>query len=316
MKPIQFIRQAAYRGLVSYLVAPAQPSRARSRPGRSAARSAPDMTTYEPTTCAETVAACSDATSSHAAFSNPTYSDPTYPDTAYPTNAHPGSSNVQAAPASAQATTAPTGVRKDRAELRSLLQPGDVILVAGKTRFSSLVCRLTRSSWSHVAIYVGPGHHPDPSHCIVEADVEAGVRMITLERLADLDIQVVRASRLPETSRQELVHYLLACVGRRYDLDHVLDLARLMLLAPSPLGRWLRPRAMRGADPTRAVCSTLVAHALFTAGVSLGASPAMARLQLAAKDSAADLEAALDYLVPGDFERLPEFQSVFNSRLA
>ncbi|MBA3478086.1 MAG: hypothetical protein H0T52_06770 [Lautropia sp.] len=206
-------------------------------------------------------------------------------------------------------------VRRPRHDLRSLLQPGDVILVAGNTRFSSLVCRLTQSEWSHVAIYVGPGHHPEASHCIVEADVEAGVRMITLEGLADHDIQVVRASRLPETSRQELIDYLLARVGLSYDLNHVIALARLVLFAPSPLGRWLSPRRMRRADPTRAVCSTLVAHALFTAGVSVGAAPLVAaRLQHAAKEPQADLRAALDYLVPGDFEQLPEFVSVFNSR--
>jgi len=202
-----------------------------------------------------------------------------------------------------------------RDNLESMLQPGDVILVAGKSRFASLVCRLTQSSWSHVAIYVGPGHDPDPSHCIVEADIEAGVRMITLSRLADLDIHVVRAKRLPEGSRQELIDYLLARVGLRYDLPHVVELARLVLLAPSPFGRWLSPRTTRGADPTRAVCSTLVAHALFTAGVTIDASPAVAaRLQHAARPSASDLEAALDYLVPGDFERLPEFVTVFNSR--
>jgi cell wall-associated NlpC family hydrolase len=234
MKPIQYIRQAFYRGLVNYLVAP-----------------------------------------------------------------------VSVAP-----------VQQPRSDLQSLLQAGDVILVAGKTRFASLVCRLTQSTWSHVAIYVGPGHHADPAHCIVEADVEAGVRMITLDHLADHDIQVVRASRLPETSRQELIDYLLARVGRPYDLNHVIALARLMLLAPSTLGRWLAPRMMRPADPTRAVCSTLVAHALFTAGVSLGASPVVAaRLRhVVRKVQADDLKAALDYLVPGDFERLPEFVSVFNSR--
>lgn len=206
-------------------------------------------------------------------------------------------------------------VLQPRHDLQSLLQPGDVILVAGKTRFASLVCRLTQSTWSHVAIYVGPGHHPDPAHCIVEADVEAGVRMITLAGLNDHDIQVVRASRLPETSRQELIDYLLARVGLSYDLPHVIELAKLVLFAPSPLGRWLSPRRMRRADPTRAVCSTLVAHALFTAGVSVGASPVVAaRLQHAAKEPQTDLRAALDYLVPGDFERLPEFVSIFNSR--
>ena len=167
MKPIEYIRQALYKGLVSYLVAPV-----------------------------------SDA-----------------------------------------------AVRRPRQDMQALLQPGDVILVAGKTRFASLVCRLTRSTWSHVAIYVGPGHHADPAHCIVEADVEAGVRMIRLADLADNDIQVVRASRLPEASRQELIDYLLARVGLAYDLSHVIELARLVLFAPSPLGRWLSPRTMR--RPTR-----------------------------------------------------------------
>ncbi len=206
-------------------------------------------------------------------------------------------------------------VRQPRRGLEALLQPGDVILVAGKTRFASLVCRLTRSTWSHVAIYVGPGHHDDAAHCVVEADVEEGVRMITLHDLNDHDIQVVRASRLPESSRQELIDYLLARVGLRYDLDHVIALGRLMLFAPSPLGRWLSPRTMRRPDPTRAICSTLVAHALFTAGVSVGATPIVAaRLQQAAGEAQEDLSAALDYLVPGDFERLPEFVSVFNSR--
>lgn len=207
-------------------------------------------------------------------------------------------------------------VTQRRHDLAHLLQPGDVILVAGRTRFASLVCRLTQSAWSHVAIYVGPGHHPDPAHCIVEADVEAGVRLITLSQLADHDIQVVRASRLPESSRQELIDYLLARVGMPYDLDHVIALARLMLFAPSPLARWLSPRTMRRADPTRAICSTLVAHALFTAGVSVGAAPIVAaRLQHTGGEAQADLAAALDYLVPGDFERLPEFVSVFNSRV-
>jgi len=240
MKPIQYIRQAFYKGLVSYLVAPASVTPAPEAP-----------------------------------------------------------------------------VRQRREDLQSLLQPGDVILVAGKTRFASLVCRLTQSTWSHVAIYVGPGHHADPTYCVVEADVEAGVRFITLAELVDHDIQVVRASRLPQSSRQELIDYLLARVGLPYDLNHVIELARLVLFAPSPLGRWLSPKTMRRADPTRAICSTLVAHALFTAGVSVGAAPIVAaRLQHAAKEQESDLRAALDYLVPGDFERLPEFVPVFNSRKA
>jgi cell wall-associated NlpC family hydrolase len=218
------------------------------------------------------------------------------------------------------ASTAPvsaTPVRPPREHLQPLLMPGDVILVSGRTRFSALIRRLTRSAWSHVAIYVGPGHHEDASHCVVEADVEAGVRLIPLEGLGDNEILVVRASQLPDAAREELVHYLLARVGHPYDLNHIVGMARLILFAPLPLGRLLSPRTMRAADPTRTICSTLIAHAFFTAGVSIGISPAVAaRLQQAAREYDSGTAEALDYLVPGDFERLPEFVTVFDSRLA
>jgi hypothetical protein len=207
-------------------------------------------------------------------------------------------------------------VRRTRGDLESLLQPGDVILVAGKTRYAALVGRMTHSPWSHVAIYVGSGHHPDAAYCVVEADVEAGVRMITLDDLAGYDIQVVRASRLPESSRKALIDYLVARVGLGYDLDHAVALA-LVLFAPWPLTRWLGPRILRRADPTRALCSTLVGHALSTAGIPVGAgSIVSARLRCAAKEMQADLRSAMDYLVPSDFEHLPEFDLVFNSRQA
>ena len=206
-----------------------------------------------------------------------------------------------------------------RPTLEALLQPGDVILVAGRTRFSRLVRRLTRSSWSHVAIYVGSGHDDDPSRTVIEADVEAGVRMISIADLADCRIQVVRASRLPPTARQALTGHLLDQVGHHYDLAHVIQLARLLLFTPLPVLRWLGPRTVRRADPSRAICSTLVAHALFSAGVAIGTSPLLTPL-LAPRPSTAggsmpiDAAAALDYLVPGDFARLPGFEPVFDSQ--
>ena len=55
--------------------------------------------------------------------------------------------------------------------------------------------------------------------------------MITLSRLAHLDIHVVRAIGLPEGSRRQLIDYLVSQVGRSYDLQHVVDLGRLVLFA-------------------------------------------------------------------------------------
>jgi len=43
----------------------------------------------------------------------------------------------------------------DLSRLRACLQPADVLLVEGHSRFSSGIKYLTQSTWSHAALYVG-----------------------------------------------------------------------------------------------------------------------------------------------------------------
>ena len=200
------------------------------------------------------------------------------------------------------------------AGLECQLETGDVILVAGRSRFSRLVCRLTRSTWSHVAIYVGP-RDDDPALTIVEADIEAGVRRIALTALSDCTIQVVRASQLPDSARQALTDYLLAREGRAYDLAHVIRLAQILACSQWPLiGRW-GPAAAGRPDPGRAICSTLVAHALAAAGVRIDASLLVLGRWPASRASGAPASAEpLDFVVPGDFARPPGFTAVYDSR--
>ena len=44
-------------------------------------------------------------------------------------------------------------------QLAGLLQPGDVLLVEGNLRISSMIKYITQSTWSHVAL-VGLRHQP------------------------------------------------------------------------------------------------------------------------------------------------------------
>ena len=48
----------------------------------------------------------------------------------------------------------PTAYSAD--QLRAVLQPGDVLLVEGNLRISSIIKYITQSTWSHVALYAGP----------------------------------------------------------------------------------------------------------------------------------------------------------------
>jgi cell wall-associated NlpC family hydrolase len=63
-------------------------------------------------------------------------------------------------------------VAHSAAQLGSVLQPGDVLLVEGNLRISSLIKYITQSMWSHVALYVGPqpGARVDDPPVLVEAE--------------------------------------------------------------------------------------------------------------------------------------------------
>ena len=73
----------------------------------------------------------------------------------------------------------------DLASLSRCLQPADVLLVEGDTRFSAAVKYLTQSTWSHAALFVGrqrlAGRHLEGEPLeVVEADVVEGVRAVPL----------------------------------------------------------------------------------------------------------------------------------------
>src|SRR5689334_14206414 len=67
----------------------------------------------------------------------------------------------------------------DPIALRHSLEPGDVLLVEGNSRISSTIKYLTQSTWSHVALYVGPipGAHTAEGepHVLIEAEISEGV---------------------------------------------------------------------------------------------------------------------------------------------
>ena len=82
------------------------------------------------------------------------------------------------------------------AQLRALLQPGDVLLVDGDTRISTAIKYLTQSSWSHAALYVGSApfagtDHAD--HCLVEADLNAGVRSLAIDEYTQVELRGLRS---------------------------------------------------------------------------------------------------------------------------
>lgn len=144
-------------------------------------------------------------------------------------------------------------------DLDTTLLAGDVLLTGGNTRIAALVKRITKSTWSHVALYVGPLEDgPDP-RCIVEADVLAGVRAIRLSEVKDLQMRVLRPALLNEQQRRRITDWVVSRIGARYDL------ALALRLAAGFLGLRLRPRG----SAKRFICSTLLAQAFLLVGQTI-----------------------------------------------
>jgi hypothetical protein len=190
-------------------------------------------------------------------------------------------------------------VTADAQSLAAILDRGDVLLSNGNTRVAALVKRITRSTWSHVSMYVGPlDDGPDPP-CIVEADIAAGVRSIRLSELNALQVRVLRPIGLNDMHRRQLADWVVSRIGGEYDLAHAWTLGRKLLRLPSR--RLQSPPGTMVESATRFICCSLMAHAFALVGypilpVQPGVSPT----------------GAVDYrnLTPGDFERASVFQVI------
>lgn len=143
--------------------------------------------------------------------------------------------------------------------LAASLRPADVLLVEGQTRVSVAIKYLTQSTWSHAALYVGA--QTGMEHAFVEADIVEGVCLVGIETFAGLHCRICRPVSLTDDDRQRVVAHALARVGHRYDLRNVFDLMRYLVPTPPVPQRWRRRMlALGSGDPTRAICSTLVAQ--------------------------------------------------------
>ena len=186
----------------------------------------------------------------------------------------------------------------DPRSLAAILERGDVLLTYGNTRFAALVKRVTRSTWSHVSMYVGPLEEgPDPL-CIVEAHVAAGVRSIRLSELNALQVRVLRPKGLNEMHRRQLADWVVGRIGSDYDLGHALALGRKMLRLPA---RLRSSPGKTGNSATRFICSSLLVHAFALVGYPI------LRDRMQARSDATIHHASL---TPGDFEHAPVFEMV------
>ena len=146
------------------------------------------------------------------------------------------------------------------------LRTGDVLLVEGRERVSNAIKYLTQSTWSHAALFVGDAL-PAPADGaerprLIEVNVGQGCVATPLSFYAEYNTRICRAVGLTEAERAAVVAFMVARIGLRYDMRNIFDLLRYFFPTPPVPVRWRRRMlAVGSGDPTRAICSSLIAQA-------------------------------------------------------
>jgi hypothetical protein len=147
------------------------------------------------------------------------------------------------------------------------LRPCDVLLVeGGGTKISSAIRYLTQSMWSHSALYVGLGanlgERDGEPLVLIEAELGNGVIASPLSKFETYNTRICRPIGLTPEDRSRIIRYATERIGLAYDLKNVIDLLRYFLPQPPVPRRWRRRMiALGSGQPTRAICSTLIAQA-------------------------------------------------------
>ena len=97
---------------------------------------------------------------------------------------------------------------------------------------------------------------------LLEAEADIGVATVPLSKYVRYHTRICRPVGLDDAARQKVIDYALKRVGTQYDSQRIVDLARYLFPYP-PVPVWLRRRMLSigSGDPTRAICSTLIAEA-------------------------------------------------------
>jgi hypothetical protein len=165
--------------------------------------------------------------------------------------------------------------------LKRSLRKCDVVLVEGDQRVSQVICYLTQSSWSHVAIYVGDellkreperaaelsaAFGEEAKHLLIEA-VDEGVVPVPLSKYNRFNLRLCRPHGLRKEDVPVVLDEIVARLGHRYDITHIFDLARHFFPITLVPERWRRADGTFGKNSdSEVICSCMIAKAFARVG--------------------------------------------------
>jgi hypothetical protein len=166
----------------------------------------------------------------------------------------------------------------DLEKIRYEIRPGDVLLLEGRNRISSVIRQITQSNWSHAMLYIGRLHDiedeglririkkfyqgsPD-EQLLIESLPGQGTIATPLSRYRGYHIRVCRPAGLSGVDAQKVAGYAISHLGMTYSVRHILDLARFLFPWGIMPRRWRSSLFVHNAlKPTEEICSSLIAKA-------------------------------------------------------
>jgi len=197
--------------------------------------------------------------------------------------------------------------------LSMILKPADVLLVEGRrSRVSSTIRYLTQSNWTHAALYAGLGADlgavgGEPL-VLVEVELGKGVIASPLSKYATHNTRICRPVGLSLEDRMKVVRFAVAQIGHAYDVKNIVDLCGYFLKqAMAPVRRHRAVTALGSGEPTRAMCSSLIAQAFEQVNY-----PILPEVESADEQSHAEIHRVRHHSLhtPRDFDISPFFTIV------
>ena len=106
-------------------------------------------------------------------------------------------------------------------DIKSILKPGDVVLVEGQSRVSSAIQFITNSNWSHAAVFIGKTDYFN--HCLIEVKAVDGCTYTDINTYMHHNLRVCRPIFLDKRKKKILINYLVKKIGTKYDLKNIIE---------------------------------------------------------------------------------------------
>lgn len=159
------------------------------------------------------------------------------------------------------------------------IKPGDVLLIEGRSRVSSVIRTLTQSSWTHAVLYIGRlvdyedtsiqdiiranfSDSKENTRLVIEDLLDRGTVITPLTAYRDHHIRICRPIGITPADLQLVIAYAIKALGQPYNVRHLLDLMRFLLpwtILPRRWGSSLFRTSTGEAESD--ICSSLIAKA-------------------------------------------------------